>query len=50
MMRVSSMVKEPKYLSLSDEEVAKETERRLKEMKQLLSEIRDLLKSAGGIE
>ncbi|MDH7563478.1 MAG: hypothetical protein QHH24_01140 [Candidatus Bathyarchaeota archaeon] len=41
------MAKELKYLELSDEEVAKETGKRLKEMKTLLAEIRDLLKSTG---
>ena len=41
---------ELKYLNISDEEAVKETERRLKEMKKLLIEIRDLLKSAGGLE
>lgn len=44
------MVDEPRYLKLSDEDVAVETEKRLKEMKRLLGEIRDALKSAGGIE
>jgi hypothetical protein len=44
------MVKEPKYLKFSDEDVIRETEKRLKEMKKLLVEIRDLLKTAGGFE
>jgi large-conductance mechanosensitive channel len=44
------MEKEPKYVDSSDEEVIEETEKRLKEMKQLLNEIRDLLKSAGNVE
>jgi len=44
------MEKELKYASYSDEEVIKETERRLREMKQLLIEIRDLLKSAGNAQ
>ncbi|MGB9756412.1 MAG: hypothetical protein ACPLVJ_01330 [Candidatus Bathyarchaeales archaeon] len=44
------MVKELKYLKFSDEDVVKETEKRLKEMKRLLIEIRDLLKTAGGFE
>lgn len=44
------MTKELKYLKFSDEDVVKETEKRLKEMKKLLVEIRDLLKSAGGFE
>jgi len=49
-MRVSFMVKEVKYLNFSDEDVIRETEKRLKEMKKLLVEIRDLLKTAGGFE
>jgi len=44
------MKRELRYLKWSDEEVLKETERRLKEMKQLLIEIRDALKATGGIE
>jgi large-conductance mechanosensitive channel len=44
------MVKEVKYLNFSDEDVIRETEKRLKEMKKLLVEIRDLLKTAGGFE
>jgi len=47
---VKRMTKELKYVKLSDEDVFKETEKRLKEMKGLLIEIRDLLKSAGGFE
>ncbi len=43
-------MKEPKYLRLSDEEVLKEMEKRLKTMKRLLIEIRDALRAAGGIE
>ncbi len=43
-------MKELRYLNLSDEEAVKENEKRLKEMKKLLIEIRDLLKSTGGIE
>jgi large-conductance mechanosensitive channel len=43
------MGKEPKYADSSDEEVIEETEKRLQEMKQLLNEIRDLLKSAGNV-
>ena len=43
-------LKELRYLNLSDEEAVKENEKRLKEMKKLLIEIRDLLKSTGGIE
>jgi len=41
------MPKKLKYLQFSDEEVSKEMEKRLAEMKQLLTEIRDLLKAAG---
>jgi hypothetical protein len=44
------MAKELKYLKFSDEDIIKETEKRLKEMKKLLVEIRDLLKAAGGFE
>lgn len=44
------MAKKLKYLKLSDEDVVKEMEKRLAEMKRLLMEIRDLLKAAGGIE
>ncbi|MGQ9530578.1 MAG: hypothetical protein ACUVQX_05110 [Candidatus Bathycorpusculaceae bacterium] len=44
------MAKELKYLKFSDEDVIKETEERLKDMKKLLVEIRDLLKTAGGFE
>lgn len=44
------MVKELKYLKFSDEDVINATEKRLKEMKKLLIEIRDLLKTAGGFE
>lgn len=44
------MAKKLKYLKVSDEDVIKETEKRLKEMKGLLAEIRDLLKAAGGFE
>ena len=39
-----------KYYSYSEQQLARETEKRLKLMKQLLIEIRDLLKTAGGIE
>jgi hypothetical protein len=39
-----------RYLKLSDEEAIREMEKRLKEMKRLLAEIRDSLKAAGGIE
>jgi len=41
---------ELRYLSWSDEDVMKETEKRLKEMKQILIEVRELLKAAGGLE
>ncbi len=44
------MTREPQYLKLSDEEVIAEIEKRLKAMKRLLAEIRDALKTAGGIE
>lgn len=44
------MAKELKYLKFSDEDIIKETEKRLQEMKKLLVEIRDLLKAAGGFE
>ncbi|MDI6846894.1 MAG: hypothetical protein QMD13_04245 [Candidatus Bathyarchaeia archaeon] len=43
-------MKELKYLKFSDETVIKETEKRLKAMKKLLAEIRDLLKTDGGFE
>lgn len=39
-----------KYANLSDKEVAAEMEARLKEMKELLAEIRDSLRSAAEIE
>ena len=39
-----------RYETLSDEQVMVETEKRLKEMKRLLIEIRDALKSASGLE
>ncbi|HXX87411.1 MAG TPA: hypothetical protein VEH86_03075 [Candidatus Acidoferrum sp.] len=44
------MARNLKYLNVSDEEVSEETKNRLREMKQLLVEIRDLLKSAGAVE
>jgi len=44
------MAKELKYLKFSDEDLVNETKKRLKEMKALLSEIRDLLKTTGGLE
>jgi hypothetical protein len=39
-----------RYRGLSDEAVTVEIEKRLKEMKRLLLEIRDALRSAGGLE
>jgi hypothetical protein len=39
---------ELQYLRLSDEEAIKELEKRLREMKRLLAEIRDALKTLGG--
>jgi hypothetical protein len=44
------MTKNLRYLKYSDEEVAEETKNRLREMKELLLEIRDLLRSAGAVE
>jgi large-conductance mechanosensitive channel len=44
---VKTLAKNLKYVKFSDEEVAEETKNRLREMKKLLLEIRDLLKSAG---
>jgi hypothetical protein len=41
------LAKNLKYLEFSDEKVAQETKNRLREMSELLLEIRDLLKSAG---
>lgn len=35
---------------MSEEELVKETDKRLKDMKRLLLEIRDALKAAGGVE
>ena len=45
-----SVLMKGKYGKMSDEELGQETEKRLKEMKALLVEIRDLLKSAGGMD
>jgi len=42
--------KELKYARMSDEEVMAETVDRLKRMRRLLEEIRDSLKTAGGVE
>jgi len=39
-----------RYQSWSDEDIVKEIEKRLKEMKQLLIEVRDLLKASGDLE
>lgn len=39
-----------RYLKHSDEDVVKEMERRLKEIKELLTEIRDILRSAGEVD
>jgi hypothetical protein len=44
------MAKNLRYVKNSDEEVAEETKNRLREMKELLLEIRDLLRSAGAVE
>jgi hypothetical protein len=41
---------EADYAGMSEEELFKETDERLKDMKRLLLEIRDALKTAGGIE
>jgi hypothetical protein len=41
------LAKNLKYVKFSDEEIAEETKKRFREMKELLFEIRDLLKSAG---
>ena len=38
------------YARMSEEELVKETDKRLKDMKRLLLEIRDALKAAGGVE
>ena len=44
------MSQEVDYARMSEEELVKETDRRLKDMKRLLLEIRDALKAAGGVE
>lgn len=44
------MSKDFKYTQMSDEDIIRETTRRLQEMKRLLEEIRDAIKSAGSIE
>jgi hypothetical protein len=41
---------EADYARMSEEELVTETDKRLKDMKRLLLEIRDALKTAGGIE
>lgn len=46
-MKVSQ---EADYTKMSEEELVKETDKRLKDMKRLLLEIRDALKAAGGVE
>ena len=38
------------YTRMSEEELVKETDKRLRDMKRLLLEIRDALKAAGGVE
>jgi len=44
------MERETKRKYTSDEEIIRRTDRTLKEIKKLLIEIRDALKSAGGID
>jgi len=44
------MAKETERRYMSDEETIRRTDRTLKEIKKLLLEIRDALKSAGGLE
>ncbi len=44
------MEREPQRRYLSDEEMIRQTDRTLKEIKKLLLEIRDALKAAGGLE
>jgi len=44
------MEREPKRRYMSDEEMIRKTDRTLKEIKKLLLEIRDALKSAGGLD
>ena len=44
------MEREPSRTYISDEEMIRRTDRALKEIKKLLIEIRDSLKSAGGLE
>jgi len=45
-----TMSKELRYNRLSDEQVMTEMEKRLKEMKRLLTEVRDALKAVGSLE
>jgi hypothetical protein len=42
--------RDPKIRYISDEEVIRRTDRILREIKKLLIEIRDALKSTGGID
>ena len=44
------MSRELRYNRLSDEQVMMEMEKRLKEMKKLLTEVRDTLKAVGSLE
>ncbi len=44
------MERESQRRYMSDEEMIRRTDRTLKEIKKLLIEIRDALKSAGGLE
>ena len=44
------MERETQRRYLSDEEMIRQTDKTLKEIKKLLLEIRDALKSAGGLE
>jgi len=50
MRRESTKEKKLKYTDLSDSEVEELIMKRLREMKELLKEIRDILKEAGGYE
>ncbi|GEM_PF-373892 len=50
MRRESTKEKKLKYADLSDSEVEELIMKRLREMKELLKEIRDILKEAGGYE
>ena len=44
------MEREPRRTYISDEEMMRRTDKTLKEIKKLLVEIRDALKSAGGLD